>query len=344
MSANTREIHSAISKRKQANLATPNPQADFLAFTRTNTALADPKPMNEDDAADLGKGDEFAQTLYPSYLDFSVAVEAYLRSELMAWVAAFGLGNVVKSGSAPNLIYTCTPSVPLTADIDLLPFSYAEVIRPGASPSLHDLIGVGCVVNDFQVQLNSGPGRESSKLSIGIVGTGRYAEPSGLDFTTMPLIATPLPGYGASITIMGVDYAATGRIVSYNFGWNNNARLDAGFFPGSGKQGNHQVRGRMEHGDRAASLDFVARIAAGQAERTALKNLTTGTAVITIPYDANNEVTITCHKVAFREVAPGDTDGIVTIAGTMSVMKHATNGVVTIVAKCNVDDIGALTA
>ena len=295
---------------------------------------------NEDDANDLGKGDEFAQTIYPSHLDLTVDVEAYMTSEMIAFLAAFGLGNVVKTGSSPNWIYTITPSVPLTADIDLMPFSYAEAIRPGAAPVVHDMLATGCVVNSFQIQLQSGPGRESSKVSANLQGTGRYTEPSALDFTAMPLMSTPLPAYGATITIIGVDYSSTGRLISLNFGWNNNLRTDSGYFPGSGKQGNHQVRGRMEHGDRAATLDFVARIAAGQAERTALKNLTTGTAVITIPYDANNEVTITCQKVSFREVTPGETDGIAHIAGTMSVMKHATNGVVTIVAKCNVDGIG----
>lgn len=344
MSANTRETYAAVSIKKQSALGTPNPQADFLRFTKTNAALATTTIVNEDDGQDMGKGDEFPQTLYPSHLDFAVPIEAFMTSELVAWAAAFGLGNVVKSGTTPNFIYTITPSVPLTAGIDLPTFTYAEAIRPGAAPVLHDLKAPGCVVNDFQIQLQSGPGRESSKISVGIVGTGRYTEPSALDFGVMSLMSTPLPAYGASITIQGVDYTTSGRIISLNFGWNNNVRLDSGFFPGSGKQMNHQIRGRMEHGDRAGSLDFVARIAAGNAERAALSALTTGTAAITIPYNASNEVTITCHKVAFREVTLGDTDGIVHIAGTMSVMKHSTNGVVTIVAKCNVDDIGALTA
>lgn len=343
MSANVRETYAAVSKRKQSALGTANPETDFIQVRKTNSALATVEIVNEDDSAELGKGDEFPTTLYPSYRSIEAPIECYLTSEMMAWAAVFGLGNVVKTGVAPNLVYTCTPSAPISADIDLLPFSYAEVIRPGGN--FHDLIAVGCVLDTFQLQVQSGPGRESTKLSIGIVGTGKSTEPSGLDFANIPIPYTALPAYGATITILGTDYTATGRIISLEFGWNNNLRRDSGYYPGSGKQGNHQIRGRMEHGDRAITLNFTARMTTGAAERTALSNLTSGTAVITIPGpDANNEVTITCHQVRFRQAQPGDTDGIVHIAGEMSVQKHTTNGVVTIVAKCNVDDIGALTA
>lgn len=343
MPAGIRETYAAVSFRKQVDLATANPETDFRRFQKTNNAFAVINYVNEDDAADFGKGHEFATQQYPSYLDASVAVEKYLTAEIFAWAAAFGLGSVVKTGSTPNFVYTCTPSNPVANGIALPPFSYAESIRPGGS-AVVDRMLVGCVLNSFNISLQSGPGRASTTITMELMGTGKNTTPSGLTFGSLPYTETPLPSYGMTATLHGVDYVVNADIISMEFGWNNNLRGDSGYFPGSGKQGNHQIRGRMEHGDREATLSFVARFNAGSTELTKVQNLSTGSATINLAFDANNAGTITFHQVGFRQATVGDTDGIVHVQVECSPQYHASNGLLTMVAKCNVDNVGAVSA
>jgi hypothetical protein len=97
------------------------------------------------------------------------------------------------------------------------------------------------------------------------------------------------------------------NIVSLATSWKNNIRVDAGFFPGSGFQtagdgATGAVRGRLEFGNRVGTLKFVARLDNNSTEYAKLKARITGTAGITLTYDA-------------------------------------TNGLITAVAKCNVDAI-----
>jgi hypothetical protein len=120
--------------------------------------------------------------------------------------------------------------------------------------------------------------------------------------------------------------------------------MDAGFYPGSGFQtagdgSSGATRGRLEFGNRQGTLRFVARFENGSTELSKLKNQTTGTATIGLTYDANNDLQITWQKVTFSAVELGETDGIVTVAVECLPMYEATNGIVSAVAKCNVDGI-----
>jgi hypothetical protein len=112
MPANEREILIGFGKCRQAALATANTVAGIWRLGKLNTSNMYPKLNTEDDAAELGKGHEFATQVFNTSWDVQGQIEKYLTSEFAAWVMAFSLGHVVKSGETPNHVYTCTPLDP----------------------------------------------------------------------------------------------------------------------------------------------------------------------------------------------------------------------------------------
>lgn len=335
--ANIRELLLGFGYRKQSTIALANIVGDIWRLNKTNAALLNPKPVTEDDAAELGKGHEFPTTTYPSHWEIGPhTLEKYLSSQIMAWAAGFGLGVCGKTGTSPALTYTCTPSVPVTAGIELPYFSYIEQIRP--SEMVTDKMFVGCAVEGFLVTLATGPGRSNSKIAIDFIGSGANTVPSGITLPTK----TPeheLPGASLALTIISQDYVTFKDIVSLEWGWKNNLRADSGFYPGSGVQDGYAIRGRMEHGDRTGIIRFTVRFKHDSTEYTTLKNSTTGTAVITQTFDADNTYTATFQQLGFKSVDIGDSDGIVTVAVEGSAQYHSTNGVLTVVAKTDFDNI-----
>ncbi len=69
----------------------------------------------------------------------------------------------------------------------------------------------------------------------------------------------------------------------------------------------------MEIGTRVASMSFTTRLVNGSTEYTTLTAQTTGTAVLTVTYDANNTTTFTFPQSAFRMVENTESDGIVAV-------------------------------
>jgi hypothetical protein len=341
MPANIREVLIGFGKGKQADIATANILATIWQLKKLNAALANPKLNTENDAEEFGKGHEFATEVFKTSWDVAGTIEKYMSSDIAAWAMAFGLGKVVKSGTTPNFTYTCTPLNPTTDGIELPYFSFIEQIRPGAA--VVDRMAVGCAIEGWTITVGSGPGRSNSKINIEFLGSGKLTEPSGI---TLPTAITEklLPSASIALSINGVDYVTAKSIVSLEFGWKNNLRLDAGFFPGSGFQTSGDatsgaIRGRLECGNREASLKFVARFEAGSTEWTKLKNQTIGTAVIALTYDTNNKLTVTFHRISFSMVEIGETDGLVTVSVECQPQYDSTNGVISAVAQCNTDGI-----
>ena len=216
-------------------------------------------------------------------------------------------------------MYTCTPLIPSAGDAAELPYlSYVEQIRPGAGVVL-DRQAVGLAVEGFQITVGSGPGRANSKISVELVGSGKVIDSAtGI---TMPAATTEklLPSASLTLSINGIDYVTNKNIVSLETGWKNNIRMDAGFFPGSGFQtagdgSTGAIRGRLEFGNRAGNLKFVARFMNGSDEYTKLKAQTSGTAVVTLAYDANNSLQLTWQKITYSVVEIAETDQILTVA------------------------------
>lgn len=341
MSVRTQEILIGFGKARQADIATANVLAGIWRLNKLNASLANPKLNTENDAEEFGKGHEYPTQVFNTSWDVGGTIEKYLSAEVAAWVMSFGLGKVVKSGTNPNFTYTCTPPNPSNGDAVELPFfSFIEQIRPGAGVVL-DRTAVGCSVESWQISVGSGPGRANCKITVEFVGSGRLTEPSGI---TLPAATVEklLPSASLAVTINGVNYVTNKNIISLEFSGKNNIRLEDGFYPGSGFQTpgdttTGAIRGRMEYGNRQFNLRFVARFQNGSDELTKLKTQQSGTAVIALTYDANNSLEVTFAKVQFATAEVADTDGRVTVSVECLPMYNA--GIVSAVAKCNVDGI-----
>jgi hypothetical protein len=338
------EVLIAFGKGKQTDIATAQASAALWRFIKLNGALANPRLATENDAEEYGKGHEFPTATFKTAWDTGGTIEKYLSAEIAAWAMAFGLGKVVKTGTNPNFTYTCTPLFPANGDVAELPyFSFCEQIRPGAGVVL-DRLAVGNAAESWQIAVGSGPGRANSKIMIEFAGSGKVIDSAtGI---TMPAATAEklLPAASLTLTINGVDYVTNKNIVSLETGWKNNIRMDAGFFPGSGFQtagdgSTGAIRGRLEFGNRQGNLRFVARFENGSTEYTKLKAQTSGTAVINLQFDANNSLQITWQKITYSAVEISEQDGILTVAVDCLPMYDNTNGVISAVAKCNVDGI-----
>jgi len=335
--ANIRELLIGFGKGKQTNITTANILAQIWRLAKLNVELANPRYVTENDAAELGKGHEFATQLFKSHIESGPhRLEKYLSSEFAAWLVAFGLGKVVKSGLGPYT-YTCTPLNLPTDGLELPYFSYLEQVRPGAN-DVRDLMLVGCAIKGWTIEINSGPGRANAKATVEFVHSGKITEPSGI---TLPAATAEnlLNAYSLACTINGVDYVTAKNFVSLTMGWDNAFRDTSDFYPGSGQQDGYQIRGRMEVGDRAPAFSFVARFVDGSAELQKVRDLTTGTATIQLTRDANNSLQVTWQKLGFAVAEVGETDGIVTVAVTGQPMYHETNGLLSAVVVTPVDGI-----
>jgi hypothetical protein len=338
------EILVCFGKGKQTDIVTAQAAGVMWRMNKLNAALANPKLAIEDDAAEYGKGHEFATTTFKTSWDVTGTLEKYLSAEMAAWAVCFGLGKVVKSGSSPAFTYTCTPLFPSAGDDTELPyFSFVEQIRPGSGVIL-DRQAVGCAIESFTIAIGSGPGRANSKITVEFAGSGKVIDSATGIVMPAATVEKLLPSASLTLTINGVDYVTAKNLVSLETSWKNNLRMNDGFYPGSGFQTGGDattgaIRGRLEFGNRQGTLKFVARFDAISAEYANLKAQTTGTAVMALDYDANNSLQLTWQKVAFSTVEIGETDQFATVAVDCVPQYDATNGILTAVAKSAVDGI-----
>ncbi|MEN6532173.1 MAG: hypothetical protein ABFD89_00825 [Bryobacteraceae bacterium] len=346
--ARMQEILVAVGKNKQSAIGTANTAAEMLHWGKLNASTANPKLNTENDADEYGKGHEWATQNFKTSWDVGGSFEKHASAEFAAWAFGFGLGKVVETGTSPNYVLTCTPLIPSAGDdVELPLFSVVEQMRPGASAIL-DRMAVGCAIESVQLAVGHGPGRDNSKLTVEYTGSGKLTEPSTI---TMPADTAEklLPSASLTLTINGVDYVANRNILSLETGWKNNIPPDYGFYPGSdfqtsGDGSSGAIRGRMLYGKREGNLKFTAFYEYGSTELALLKAQTTGTAAIGLSYDTNNALTITWQQVAFATAEVAETDGWVTVSVECTPQYHATNGLVTVVAKSGITGIAQAAA
>jgi hypothetical protein len=330
--ANINELICGWGFGKQAAIATPNTLAKIWRHTNLNTKPWAKVPVNEDDRAEIGKGHEFPTALFKSHYNMpTYEISKYCSSELLAWMMAFSLGNVVVTGTGPY-VYTIVPALGATnpTGLELPYFSFVQQIRPGGSAVLDEML-VGCALKSWKLAIKNSPGRASATCSAEIVTTGQYVSPSAI---VLPAATAPHEFNAGTITALtfnGINYisgASASQFVSLDAAWDNNFR--PGFFPGSGAQDGYQIQGRFEWGDRAFTLQFVVRVQAGSTEYASLINQTTGTATFTMARDANNAFTMLVQKMGFAVAELGNTDGIVTLQVTGVQLYDSTNGLVAV--------------
>ncbi len=337
------EVLIGFGKGKQADIATAQSAGVMWSMRKLNASMADPKLAIEDDANEYGKGHEFATTTFKTAWSTNGSLEKYLSAEMAAWAMCFGLGKVVKTGSTPNFIYTCTPLMPSAGDDAELPyFSYLEQIRPGGGVVV-DRLMIGQAVEDWTITVGSGPGRTNSKIMVNMIGSGKVTDSDTGISMPSATVEHLLPSASLTLSINGTDYVTNKNIVSLDTGWKNNIRDSDGFFPGSGFQGSDAttgaVRGRLEFGNRTGHLKFVVRLDSSSPEYAALKAQTTGTATIGLSFDANNSLSLVWQKISYSAVTISESNQIATVQVDCTVEYDATNGILTAVAKCAADGI-----
>jgi hypothetical protein len=322
-----------LGKAKQANISTAS--ASFLRFKQINTDVSSNGFSTESDKDEIGKGNEFtsAAGVYPVAFSPGRRIEKFATAEFVTWAVAYGLGNVAEASS----IYTILPIDPATT-LELPYFTLVEQLAEGGGSAIDNAF-VGCAIDDWQLDFNIGPGRQSAKFSCSWMGSGLLTSPSGV---SVPALTTEHHMLGASmaLTINGRNYVSDKTILKGSLGWKNNLMGDAGFFPGSGVQSGAAVRGRLEIGNRVPSFRFSARQLATSDEYTKLFAQTTGTAVLTLTFDSTHTVTFTLQSVSYRSVENTDQDGIASVTVEAEPKFDATNGVLTCTAKCGITGIG----
>ncbi len=170
------------------------------------------------------------------------------------------------------------------------------------------------------------------------MGSGKLTQPSGV---VVPALQTEhhMLAQSMALTINGVDYVSNKRILSGSNARKNNLMLAGGFFPGSGLQGEYAIRGRLEIGARVPSFTFTTRLVSGSDEYTKLVAQTTGTAVLTVSYDANNSAQWTWQKISYQVAENTEADGIVAVTVTVAPQYDPTNGILTFVGKSGITGI-----
>ena len=315
--ANVQETFIAFGYAPQVDVPTINTLAQMWSLTKVNPALSTVNPVNETNALDIGKGNEFASQVFPSYQDASIALEKYVSSEFLAWVFCFATGKATKTAAGTGgFTYAAVPNDPTVDCINLPCFTWDEQIRPQPN-SVVDRALIGCVVGDFTITMSSGPGRANCRVACTLPGSGRIQSPG---LTPLPAVTLEhfLNAAGATININGIDYVLAQSFISLEFRWNNNVRLDTGFYPGSGTENGYAVRGRMEYGVREMTLNFVARAQKGSVEYNNLINQVEGPATFGVQgasIDATHfhSFQVNMPRTRFQSVVNGDDANIVTV-------------------------------
>jgi hypothetical protein len=339
MSYNSQQLQFGIGFTPQSNLVTPNKAAEIWRVGKSNAGFSKFGLTTESNAADIGKGSEFATQVFPVSWDVSGSIEKILSSEMAAWAFIFGLGTA--NATYANGLYT-VHETDACDGLDLPSFTVVEQLGAGCPGGAGlDRAGFGCVIGDFAIKFSNGPGRNNSMITANFAGCGANAQPSAIVLPAA-LVEHELRGGSATVSINGVDYVSDKSLLSLDMGFANNLRLDQGFFIGSGVQDGAALRGRMERGNRAYSLSFVARLSAGSTEYTKLKSLIPGPATITLTNSTTESLSVTYHKVQFSSVDVADDNGIVTVQVGCTILEDATDGVVTAVIKTAKTGIGGL--
>jgi len=347
MSKQTLQTVIGVSFRPQAALQTASPASDIWRLSKLNAQLLGVNPVIEDDANEIGHGGgEFAENLYPSYIDAGGSIQKYISSQMAAWLFAFAFGKVTTAAAGTGgTKYTVVPS-DVCESLELPSFSFIETIGAQCGTPTLDRVSVGNVLSDFTLTIGSGPGRQNSQFTANFAGCGKVTSPSGIVMPASALAENGLLSSSAKVNLMDIDYHANKNLISLELSVNNNPRLDQGFYPGSGVDSNgFAIRGRMERGVRALGLTITSRFDAGSTELDKVLALTTGAISFEltgaqISAGVNHGLKVTFAKVGLRSGVLGDDNGIVTVQTSIAPMKDPVAGVLTAEVTTNVDGIG----
>jgi hypothetical protein len=268
MSERDYDVLCAFSTKKQSAYATALLDASLnksYPFLGPDLLEEEQGFVPNDDQIGVG---EFATTRYQELKDCKLTRRWDCGSNMLGWVAAFGLGAVSTAQQGATAAYLHT-IIPQTATQQLNATTIVEQQSTGIKNKIRDIC-----VESFKI---SGKGKERLKLETNLVGSGHVATSA----LTMPALTADsflrMHGVKFEIGVAASEVDVSARIKGFDFEWNNNPLLDDGYYPNSG-----QVRGRLHHGRRAAKLGFQLLLDANSVERTALLAGTLSKCIITV--------------------------------------------------------------
>lgn len=316
---------------KQSAVGTAS--SSFLRFPKLDESLYIANYGTEDDAPEIGKGNEFIQNVYGTAWQLAGSLEKFGSAEFITWAWAYALGNIAYSGG----IYTLLPVDPATT-LELPYFSIVQQGSEGGSSAVDETL-LDCQVEEVMTVFNAQPGRESVKTTVNFLGTGRRTTPSGV---VVPATLTEhyMLAQSMSVTINGTDYVANKAIRGGTMGWKNNLQIGPGYYPGSGVVSGAAVAGRILIGARVPTFTFRAYMLNNSPEYAALIAQTTGTAVIALTFDSTHTTTWTWEKISYRAVTRGQENGLVVVDVTVAPKWDTSNGILSISSQCGVTTIG----
>lgn len=328
----------AIGFATQDDLQTGNTAAGLKRVGFITTTPLIPTYVLEDNSEESGNGDEFASNVFPVSRALSGQLEAYLTSFKMAQAAVFGLGAVAKTGEGPY-VYTCTFLDRATDGCDLPAFSILQEVQGG---TVDDRLMIGNIINGFEVTIESGPGRASSKIMLDIEGIGKVDASTEPDMPSSPFAEFLLSNASLAMTVLGSENLVSAKRVNrVRWGIRNNRSENRMFYPGSGIDANgFALGGRMQPGKREAFLDFNVDFDSSQTEIAKLEAQTEGTVVIGQTATADEKYVMTAHRVRYAAVSVTNNDGALGLDVECRVLRHSSNGVMTVVATTALDGIG----
>ncbi|HEY6272620.1 MAG TPA: BACON domain-containing protein [Terriglobales bacterium] len=311
------------------------PSQSFLRFRQLNAEITPVGYLTENDAAEIGKGNEFISStgVYPVSWSPLARIDKYSSAEFMCWAWAYALGGVSEAAG----VYTIVPLDPCIDGIQGPLFSVVEQVCDSGGMAV-DNAYVGCAVEDVTYEFNYGPGRQSGKCTVNWVGSGIIDSPSGV-VVPPSTDENYMLSAGMQLNINGVDYVTAKTVLSGTLAWKNNLLVGPGFYPGSGLQEGAAVRGRLEFGPRASTFTFTARLLKNSVEYQLLISATTGTATLTVQFDATHNMTFNYPSIQYETVVNGEQDGIVSVTVTVATKWDPTNGLVTITSQCGITGI-----
>ena len=331
----TQDQWMAIGFKKQVDLVTALTAADMVTLGGTTMDFnAEPKKQNN--ATDKGKG-VYSTKTFKSHYECGGNWAGIATSQALAIISAFAVGKITKAAAGSGFKYTMV-APDLTADGLDMPVT--TIATKTGAVNNKALIGMAC--EEFGVSLTNATGREGAQFTSSWTGTGKNSKPSGITFPAAYAESEMNAGSLTTLSFIGFDYLASGRMNQFSFSFKNNKR--SGFFPGSGSQSGYQLQGRMRRGVPTITVSGRVECDSGSDEESALLADTEGTGVIAIqgPLISGSSYhgwKITLHRIQLEATKLGDADGIAAYDVTYTAMQHSTNGVFTIEATTDIDNI-----
>lgn len=320
---------------KQANISTPS--GSYIRFTRVNTDLKTPQYNTENDAKEIGKGNEFISPggVFPTFWDMSnTRMEKYGSSEFVIWAWAYGLGNVAEAAG----LYTLKPLDPLSG-LELPYFSVVAQLAEGGGQAI-DEVFVGCNVSSIDLQVSYGAGRATVRQSVDLIGSGNVTFPSGV---VLPAVQQDhyMLAQSLALTVNGVDLVAASKALRMNIGWKNNHLKDLRFRPGGGIVSNAAVGNWIPIGERDLTLSYEALLEHDSPELPALIAQSTGATTATLTYDSGHTVTWDFPNTSYQgPYERGNIEGLATVKATLAARNDpSTNIPLTVTGKCGITGI-----